>query len=218
MRNFADSWLELRDINFTTPDAKLYPEFDNILLHSMLDETRAFLGHMIDENLSVTHVIDSDYAMLNERIAKHYGMEFGTQTGLRKVPLSKDQHRGGIITQASVLKVTANGTTTSPIVRGVWLLERILGKYVPPPPDQVPAVEPDIRGSVSIRDQLDKHRSIRVLHGLPSDDRPTWICARKLRRHRRLERALPGYKWRREEVDGRTRGGCQLPDARRKIF
>jgi len=160
VRNFADSWLELRDINFTTPDAKLYPEFDNILLHSMLDETRAFLGHMIDENLSVTHVIDSDYAMLNERIAKHYGMEFGTQTGLRKVPLSKDQHRGGIITQASVLKVTANGTTTSPIVRGVWLLERILGKYVPPPPDQVPAVEPDIRGSVSIRDQLDKHRSI----------------------------------------------------------
>ena len=160
VRNFADSWLELRDINFTTPDAKLYPEFDNILVDSMLDETRAFVRHMIDENLSVTNVIDSNFTMLNERLAKHYGIEFGTQTGLRKVALGEDSHRGGIITQASVLKVTANGTTTSPIVRGVWLLERILGKHVPPPPDQVPAVEPDIRGAVSIRDQLDKHRSI----------------------------------------------------------
>ena len=160
VRNFADSWLELRDISFTTPDAKLYPEFDNILLDSMLDETRMFLQHMIEENLSVTNVIDSDFAMLNERLAKHYGMEFGTETGLQKVPLSKDQHRGGIITQASVLKVTANGTTTSPIMRGVWLMERILGKHIPPPPDQVPAIEPDIRGAISIRDQLDKHRSI----------------------------------------------------------
>ncbi len=160
VRNFLDSWLELRDINFTTPDAKLYPEFDNILLHSMLEETRAFLKHMIDENLSVTNVIDSDFSMVNERIAQHYGLDFGTDTGMRKVNLENNPHRGGIITQASVLKVTANGTTTSPIVRGVWLLERILGKHVPPPPDQVPAVEPDIRGAVSIRDQLDKHRSI----------------------------------------------------------
>ncbi len=160
VRNFSDSWLELRDINFTTPDAKLYPEFDNILLHSMLDETRAFLKHMIEENLSVSHVIDSDFTILNERIAKHYGLDFGTDTGLRKVPLNKGQHRGGFITQASVLKVTANGTTTSPIIRGVWLMERILGRYIPPPPDQVPAIEPDIRGVSSIRNQLDKHRSI----------------------------------------------------------
>jgi hypothetical protein len=159
VRNFADSWLELRDINFTTPDEKLYPEFDDILLHSMLEETYAFLEHMIKDNLSVANVIDSEFTLVNERIAKHYGMEFGLDTGLRKVPLSGDSRRGGLITQASVLKVTANGTTTSPILRGVWLLERILGKHVPPPPDQVPAVEPDIRGAVSIRDQLDKHRS-----------------------------------------------------------
>ena len=159
VKNFSDSWLELRDISFTTPDPKLYPEFDNILLRSMLDETRAFLKEMIDENLSVTNVIDSDFTIVNERIAKHYGLDFGIDTGLRKVALDSDHHRGGIVTQASVLKVTANGTTTSPIVRGVWLLERILGKHVPAPPDQVPAVEPDIRGAVSIRDQMDKHRS-----------------------------------------------------------
>lgn len=160
VQNFADSWLELRDIDFTTPDAKLYPEFDNILLHSMLDETRAYLRHMIEKNLSVSHVIDSDFTILNERLAEHYGMDLGIKTGLRKAPLDPEHHRGGIITQASVLKVTANGTTTSPIIRGVWLMERILGQYIPPPPDQVPAIEPDIRGVTSIRDQLDKHRSI----------------------------------------------------------
>lgn len=159
VKNFADSWLELRDITFTTPDAKLYPEFDNILLDSMLDETYAFLEHMIRDNLSVANVIDSEFTVLNERIAKHYGLEFGMETGLKKVTLDDESRRGGIITHASVLKVTANGTTTSPIVRGVWLLERILGKHIPPPPDQVPAIEPDIRGAVSIRDQLDKHRS-----------------------------------------------------------
>lgn len=159
VKNFADSWLELRDITFTTPDGKLYPEYDNILLDSMLDETYSFLEHMIEGNLSVTNVIDSDFTVLNERIAKHYGLEFGIEPGLREVKLDDSSPRGGIITQASVLKVTANGTTTSPIVRGVWLLERILGKHIPPPPDQVPAVEPDIRGAVSIRDQLDKHRN-----------------------------------------------------------
>ena len=159
VKNFADSWLELRDITFTTPDTKLYPEYDNILLHSMLDETYSFLQHLLDRDLSVANVIDSDFTVLNERIAKHYGIDFGLEPGLRKVELDGSSRRGGLITQASVLKVTANGTTTSPIVRGVWLLERILGKHIPPPPDQVPAVEPDIRGAVSIRDQLDKHRS-----------------------------------------------------------
>lgn len=159
VRNFADSWLELRDINFTTPDSKLYPKFDDILLYSMLDETYAFLGNMIKEDLSVTNVIDSDFTLLNERLAQHYGLDFDHQNGLRKIALNEKQNRGGLITQASVLKVTANGTTTSPIVRGVWLIERILGQHISPPPDQVPAIEPDIRGATSIREQLDKHRS-----------------------------------------------------------
>jgi len=159
VKNFADSWLDLRDINFTTPDANLYPEFDEILLHSMLDETYTFLRQMIEGNLSVANVIDSDFAMLNERLARHYGIEGFEGTGIQKITLDPEDRRGGIMTHASVLKVTANGTTTSPIVRGVWLLDRILGIEIPPPPDQVAAIEPDIRGAVSIRDQLDKHRS-----------------------------------------------------------
>ena len=161
IKNFSDSWLGLKDIDFTNPDPQLYPEFDSILKNSMLAETRAFLREMLDHDLSVTNVIHSDFAMLNERLAHHYQIPQVTSPTLRKVPLTPAQQkrRGGLITHGSILKVSANGTTTSPIIRGVWLLENILGIHIPPPPDDVPAVEPDIRGAISIRDQLDKHRS-----------------------------------------------------------
>jgi len=160
VENFSAQWLDLKHIDFTTPDVKLYPEFDDTLKHAMLGETHSFVRKLIDENLSVTHVIDSDFAMLNERIARHYGIDGVSGTHFRPVSLKPAHRRGGLITHASVLKVTANGTTSSPVVRGVWMLERILGEHIPPPPDDVPAVEPDIRGATSIRDQLDKHRSI----------------------------------------------------------
>ncbi len=159
VKNFTDDWLNLKEIDFTTPDSKLYPEFDLILKHSMLGETRAFLQELIKEDLSVANIIDSDFAMLNERLAQHYGVQGFSGSGFQKTRLSKQDPRGGIITHGSVLKVTANGTTTSPVIRGVWLLERILGEHISPPPDDVPAVEPDIRGATSIRDQLEKHRS-----------------------------------------------------------
>ena len=104
--------------------------------------------------------VDSDFTFLNSRLARHYGVEWPGGTGLQQVRLAPSSQRGGIITQASVLKVTANGTTTSPIIRGVWMLERIMGQHVPPPPANVPAVEPDIRGATSIRDQLAKHKEL----------------------------------------------------------
>jgi len=97
--------------------------------------------------------------MLNERLAAHYHLPPVEGVALRRVSLPKGSPRGGLMTQASVLKVTANGTTTSPVLRGAWIMERILGKPPPPPPPSVPAVEPDIRGAVTIRQQLDKHRS-----------------------------------------------------------
>ena len=161
VNNFTDSWLGLRDIDFTTPDRNLYPEFDDVLKHAMVAETRAFLRELIDEDASVSNVVHSDFAMLNERLAQHYRIAGVDGADIRRVALKGDEHRGGILTHGSVLKVTANGTTTSPIVRGVWVLERLLGQHVPPPPDDVPAVEPDIRGAVSIREQLEKHRSTK---------------------------------------------------------
>jgi hypothetical protein len=112
---------------------------------------------MLDEDLSVRNIVDSDFAILNERLALHYGLPF-EGAGFQRVTLPKDSPRGGLMTQGAVLKVTANGTTTSPVVRGAWVTERILGRPVPPPPPNVSAVEPDIRGAKTIRQQLEMHR------------------------------------------------------------
>jgi len=97
--------------------------------------------------------------MINERLAALYGLPGVEGSAIRRVALPPDSVRGGLLTQASVLKVTANGTTTSPVLRGVWITERILGKTVPPPPTPITAVEPDTRGATTIRQQLDKHRT-----------------------------------------------------------
>lgn len=157
--NFTGQWLSLRDIAATTPDKALYPEWEEMLQWSAVRETHLFFEELLKQNLSVRNFIDSDFAMLNGRLAKHYGITNVNGVAFRKVALKPEQHRGGVLTHASVLKVTANGTTTSPVLRGVWVLDRILGRPVPPPPPNVPAVEPDIRGATTIRDQLAKHRA-----------------------------------------------------------
>lgn len=161
IESFTDQWLNLKEIDFTTPDRRLYRSFDSVVQESMLAETRAFVEELLRSDASITNVIHSDFAMLNERLARFYGLDglpVKAGKGLQRVELG-DNPRGGLITQGAVLKVTANGTTTSPVVRGVWVGERLLGLHIPPPPPNVPAVEPDIRGAVSIRDQLDKHRN-----------------------------------------------------------
>jgi len=158
--SFTGQWLDLRRIAFTTPDAQLYPEFDELLQESMLGETRGFFRHLLEMDLGVRHFIDSRFTVLNERLANHYGIPgVKGHERFQLVSLPEDSPRGGVLTQASVLKVTANGTTTSPVLRGVWILDRILGQPAPPPPPGVPAVEPDIRGATSIREQLDLHAS-----------------------------------------------------------
>ena len=157
--NFTGQWLSLRDIAATTPDKALYPEWEEMLQWSAVRETHLFFEELLKQNLSVRNFIDSDFAMLNGRLAKHYGITNVNGVAFRKVALKPEQHRGGVLTHASVLKVTANGTTTSPVLRGVWVLDHILGRPVPPPPPNVPAVEPDIRGATTIRDQLAKHRA-----------------------------------------------------------
>jgi hypothetical protein len=158
--SFTGQWLNLRNIKATDPDARLYPEFDPLLEYSMPLETYHFFEEVLKEDRSVLEFVHSDWSMLNGRLAEHYGIPGVKKQHFRKVLLPAGAHRGGVLTQASVLKVTANGTTTSPVVRGVFLQDRILGKPVPPPPRDVPAIEPDIRGAVTIRDQLARHRSV----------------------------------------------------------
>jgi hypothetical protein len=159
--SFTDQWLKLKEIDFTTPDTRQFPSFDSVVQESMLQETRAYFTELIKRDLGITHLVDSDFAFLNGRLARHYQAEAQLKPGegLQKVVLSGQNIRGGLVTQGAILKVTADGTSTSPVVRGVFINERILGNRIPPPPPGVPAIEPDIRGATSIRDQLDKHRN-----------------------------------------------------------
>jgi mono/diheme cytochrome c family protein len=158
---FLDYWLDLRHINDTDADAELYPDYqlDDLLVESMVGETEGFFDELIRRNLGVSNLVASDFAMLNERLAALYGIPGVEGVELRPVPLPKDSVRGGLLTQASVLKITSNGTTTSPVKRGAWVMARLLGKPPPPPPANVPALDPDTRGATTIREQLAKHRN-----------------------------------------------------------
>ena len=158
---FAGQWLELGKIDATTPDMALYKEFDRILMVSSVKETELFFEEILKNDFSVSNFVQSDWTFLNRRLAQHYGITLEKTLGyeLEKVRLPENSHRGGVITHASVLKVTADGARTSPIIRGKWLCERILGVKPPPPPSGVPSIEPDTRGATSIRQQLEKHRS-----------------------------------------------------------
>jgi hypothetical protein len=129
-----------------------------------------YFGDLLRRNLPARNLVDSDFAFLNERLAVHYGISGVNGVAMRRVALPVDSPRGGLMTQASILKVTANGTTTSPVLRGKWIMERIMGFNLPPPPAAVPAIEPDTRGAVTIRQQLDKHRA----------DESCAICHRKI--------------------------------------
>lgn len=157
--NFAGQWLDLRKIDATIPDPQLYGDFDYLLLWAMPRETELFFEEVLKRDLPVTDFVHSDWTMLNERLARQYGIAGVEGNEFRKVKLAPGSHRGGVMTHASVLKVTADGTRTSPVLRGKWVLERILGKPPQPPPPDVPAIEPDIRGATTIRQQLDKHRN-----------------------------------------------------------
>ncbi len=158
--NFVGQWLGLRDINFTEPSHILYPEFDEMLKVSMVRETELFFTELLKNDLSIMNFVSSDFTMLNGRLAKHYGIPGVDGWEFRKATLLEGSHRGGVLTMASVMKVTANGTTTSPVTRGAWVMDRILGTPPPKPPENIPALEPDIRGATTIREQLAKHRQI----------------------------------------------------------
>ena len=159
VKNFTDYWLNLRHVRRDEPDIRLYPEyrFDDYLVESMEQETRAFVTAMIRENLPARVLVDADFVFANDRLASHYQLAPLSGSAMRKVTPPKGSPLGGLLTQAAILKVTANGTTTSPVVRGAWIMERLIGEPPPPPPASVPAVEPDIRGAKTIRDLLALH-------------------------------------------------------------
>ena len=156
---FTDYWLNLRALRRDDPDIRLFPEYrlDDYLVESLGRETRAFFGAMVRENLPATTLIDADFTFANDRLARHYGLPSLRGSALRRVTLPPASPYGGILTQGAVLKVSANGVNTSPVLRGVWVMDRLLGQPPPPPPPGVPAVEPDIRGARTIREVLGQH-------------------------------------------------------------
>jgi mono/diheme cytochrome c family protein len=159
LADFTDQWLELSRIDETQPDRDLYPEFSPPLQWDMVAETRAFIRELIANDLPVRTLVDANFAMLTQRLATHYGIPKVEGVEVRRVALPVDAHRGGLLTQASILKLTANGSVTSPVKRGIWVMDRLLGEPPQPPPQGVPAVDPDTRGATTIREQLAKHRS-----------------------------------------------------------
>ncbi len=158
---FLDYWLDLRKMLTTAPDATLYPDYylDDLLTESAQEEPRSFFGELLRTDLPARNLVASDFVMVNEKLARHYQLTGVEGIAHRRVPVPPDSPRGGLMTQAAILKVTANGTTTSPVLRGAWIMDRLLGQPPPPPPPNVPAVEPDIRGAVTLRQQLEKHRT-----------------------------------------------------------
>ena len=156
--SFTGQWLRLDDLDFTVPDRNLYPEYNQLLRQSMLDETHAFFREVLDRNHSVQNFIDSDFVMINQPLSKFYGIEGVKGLNVERVELDANSPRGGVLTQASILKVSADGTRTSPVLRGAWILKHLYGTPSPPPPPTVGAIEPDIRGATTIREQLAKHR------------------------------------------------------------
>ena len=161
VRDFTDQWLDLRKFLDMKPD-DIYVEYDEMLTWSIPIESRRFFAQVLADDLPATDFFHSDWTILNARLAKHYGVDGVDGAEFRKVPLRPEHHRGGVITQASFLKMSTNASYTSPVKRGAWVLERILGTPPAAPPANVKAIEPDIRGATTIREQLTLHKTVET--------------------------------------------------------
>ncbi|WP_165070204.1 DUF1592 domain-containing protein [Paludisphaera rhizosphaerae] len=158
--NFAGQWLHLRNLDSITPDLRLFPDFDDNLRQAFRRETELLFEEIVREDRSVIDLIASDHAYLNERLARHYGIPHVQGSRFRRVDLGENHVRGGLLRQGSVLMATSYATRTSPVIRGKWVLENLLGTPPPPPPADVPALkENSISSSLSVRERLAEHRA-----------------------------------------------------------
>ena len=159
VESFGGQWLQIRNLDQVSPDPSTFPGFDDELRDAMRRETELCLDAVIREDRSIIDLLDADYTFLNERLAEHYGIDGVEGDGFRRVPLDADSPRGGILTQASFLTITSNPNRTSPVKRGKYILEQILGSPPPPPPPEVPELEegPELTGT--LRERMEQHRS-----------------------------------------------------------
>ena len=156
--DFTFQWLDLKHIYKSAPDFRLYPEYDPLLNRSFDKETKGFMMHLYNKDLPLSNLIDSDFLIINNQLAKLYKIPGVQGPQFRLVKKPEGSVRGGIITQAAVMTATADGASTTPVKRGVWLAERILGKKIPLPPKNVAGIEPDLSSSKTVLQKLDAHR------------------------------------------------------------
>ena len=157
--NFASQWLHLRNLASTSPDMRLFPDFDDNLRQAFRRETELFFESIMREDRSVLELLRANYTFVNERLAKHYDIPHVYGSRFRRIALDEDSKRGGLLRHGSILTVTSYATRTSPVVRGKWILDNILGTPPPPQPADVPALEDNtVDGSLSVRDRLAEHR------------------------------------------------------------
>jgi mono/diheme cytochrome c family protein len=158
--NFASQWLHLRNLDGTTPDMRLFPDFDDNLRQAFRTETELFFESILREDRSVLDLVRANYTFLNERLAKHYGIPNVYGSRFRRVTLGDDSWRGGLLRQGSMLTVTSYATRTSPVRRGKWILANLLGVPPPPPLPDVPALKDNtVDGNLSVRKRLAEHRN-----------------------------------------------------------
>ncbi len=158
---FPRQWLQLRKVGMFPPDKVLYPEYDESLENSMIAETVGFFGDVLKRNASLREFLDSDWTLLNERLAAHYGIHGVKGEAMRRVELQPEDHRGGLLTHAAILGLTSDGTRHRPVHRGVWVLESIIGKPTPPPPANVPALNTPAKDAPksTVREKIEQHRA-----------------------------------------------------------
>jgi hypothetical protein len=159
--NFAAQWLHLRNLDSITPDGRLFPDFDDNLRQAFRQETELLFGEIVRGDRSVLELLKPDHAWLNERLAKHYGVGHVYGTRFRPVAVGPDDdRRGGLLRQGSILTVTSYATRTSPVLRGKWILDNLLGTPPAPPPPNVPALDSNtVAAGLPIRERLAAHRA-----------------------------------------------------------
>ncbi len=160
VHNFAGQWLYLRNLDATTPDARLFPDFDDNLRQAFRQETELFFTSIMREDRSVLDLLKANYTYLNERLARHYDIPHVYGSRFRRVSLDENSRRGGLLRHGSILTVTSYATRTSLVIRGAWILENLLGTPPPPPPANVPALEDNtVASNQSVRARLAQHRA-----------------------------------------------------------
>ena len=203
---FAGQWLHLRNLDSTTPDLRLFPDFDDNLRQAMRTETEMPFAEVARLDRPVTDLLRADHAFLNERLARHYGIPHVVGSEFRRVALGPDSHRGGLLRHGSVLTVTSYATRTAPTIRGKWVLENLLGTPPPPPPPNIPSLgDQTVSASFSIRDRLAEHRRNESCAGCHNRMDPVGF-------------ALEGYdavgRWRDREDGTAIDTAGALPDGR----